>query len=104
DLLLRQKAASLSAGERRLVALARVLLRRAPLLILDEPEANLDMNAAARVLAVLRESTASQRMLILTHDPRFAALADRALEFRHAAEEGLSVTRVAEAAIEPARK
>jgi ATP-binding cassette subfamily C protein CydD len=81
DDLLQRQVSGLSSGERRLIALARVLLRDAPLVVLDEPEANLDMEAAAAAVAVLKEAARTRRLLILTHDARFAAIADRVLEF-----------------------
>ncbi|HEY1537444.1 MAG TPA: ATP-binding cassette domain-containing protein [Polyangiaceae bacterium] len=68
---------ALSMGERRAVALARVLLRKADVIILDEPEANLDGELRQRVMNVLRAAKAHCRMLIVTHDEAFAAIADR---------------------------
>ncbi len=81
DSLLKQRVSSLSAGQQRLVALARVLLRRSPLVVLDEPEANLDVDSVARVLEVLCEVSREQRLLILTHDSRFTEVAQRVLRF-----------------------
>jgi ABC-type multidrug transport system fused ATPase/permease subunit len=75
--LLQRAVMSLSVGERRVVALARVLLRKSDLVILDEPEANLDGELRRRVLKALREAKAQSRMLIVTHDDSFAAIADR---------------------------
>jgi len=80
--LAKRTASSLSAGERRLVALARVLLRDSPVLVLDEPEANLDAGARRRALEVLRRVASARRLLILTHDDDFAALASRTLRFQ----------------------
>ncbi len=68
---------SLSMGERRVIALARVLLRQSKLVILDEPEANLDATLRQHVVAVLRKAKPHCRMLIVTHDDAFAAIADR---------------------------
>ena len=75
--LLERTVMSLSVGERRAVALARVLLRKSQLVILDEPEANLDGSLRTRVMTVLREAKSQCRMLIVTHDDAFAAIADR---------------------------
>jgi len=82
--LLARRVTSLSAGERRMVALARALLRDVELTVLDEPEANLDAAARERVIETLRRgrSHAPTRMLVLTHDAAFAALCDRTIRFR----------------------
>jgi thiol reductant ABC exporter CydC subunit len=57
----------LSAGERARVALARALLTRADLLLLDEPTAHLDAERAAAVLDLLAADERS--VLLVTHDP-----------------------------------
>ncbi len=59
--------ARLSAGERQRLALARVLLRPAPILALDEPTANLDAITEKRVLANLFASTHGRTLLLITH-------------------------------------
>ncbi|WP_239521698.1 thiol reductant ABC exporter subunit CydC [Geodermatophilus sabuli] len=71
---------TLSPGELQRVALARALVRvrrGARLLLLDEPTAHLDADAAARVAAVLAGLRGTVSMLLVTHDPALAALADR---------------------------
>jgi ABC-type multidrug transport system fused ATPase/permease subunit len=75
--LLERTVMSLSVGERRVVALIRVLLRKSDLVILDEPEANLDGELRQRVMRTLRNAKGQCRMLIVTHDDAFAAIADR---------------------------
>ncbi len=71
----------LSAGQRRLVALARVLLGKQTLLVLDEPETSLDPESRERVADALRDAARSRRMLIATHDRTIAGVADRVLRF-----------------------
>jgi len=69
----------LSAGEAQRVALARAYVRDAPLLIADEPTAHLDAVTAAAVADALMELAAGRTLLLVTHRPQLAALADRAL-------------------------
>jgi thiol reductant ABC exporter CydD subunit len=86
---------TLSAGEQRRVALARALLRRAPLLLLDEPTAHLDEDAAKVVVGALATLPRSCTVLVATHDRRLLAAVDRALELRDGV---LHELRAAEAA------
>ena len=68
---------ALSAGERRRVALARAFLRDAPLVLLDEPTADLDPESAsivANAVDVLREG---RTVLLVAHRPELADRADR---------------------------
>jgi len=73
---------TLSAGERRRVALARAFLRAAPLLLLDEPTAHLDGEAAEAVVDVLASLPRERTLLVATHDARVLRAADRVLELR----------------------
>ncbi len=59
----------LSSGERQKVMIARALASAAPIVLLDEPLANLDIGAALRLLLLLRDLTRSGRTLVVTmHD------------------------------------
>ncbi|MFH9422911.1 heme ABC transporter ATP-binding protein [Streptomyces sp. NPDC017529] len=71
---------ALSGGERARVALARVLAQRAPLLLLDEPTAALDLRHQELVLRVCRErAAAGAAVAVVLHDLGLAgAYADRA--------------------------
>ena len=72
----------LSAGQRRRLALARLLLQSHPFWLLDEPTEGLDAATAADVLARLRILGEGRAWLMATHLKREAALADRLLILR----------------------
>lgn len=67
----------LSAGQRQRIALARAFLRDAPIVLLDEPTANLDLETAAAVMDSIRHLAAGRTVLIAAHRPELVALADR---------------------------
>lgn len=72
-----ERGGGLSGGERRRLGLARALLSDAPIVLLDEPTANLDVEAELLLLPILRRLTAGRTALIATHSDAVAALADR---------------------------
>ncbi len=80
ETMLGEGGGGLSVGERQRVALARAFLREAPLLLLDEPTANLDGGTEAEVVAALRRLVAGRTVLLVAHRPALVALADRELE------------------------
>lgn len=75
---------NLSGGQRRRIALARAMLRTAPVLVLDEPTTGLDDAATARIMAPLRHLSAGRTTFLITHDRRLAALADLVLHLTDA--------------------
>ena len=68
---------TLSTGERQRIALARAFLRDAPLVVLDEPTANLDPASAKIVADAIERLRAGRTMLLIAHDAALAALAER---------------------------
>jgi thiol reductant ABC exporter CydD subunit len=71
--------AGLSTGERQRVALARAFLRDAPVLLLDEPTANLDGQTEEAVLAAVRTLMVGRTVIIAAHRPSLLNLADRVI-------------------------
>ena len=67
----------LSAGELQRIALARAFVRDAPLVILDEPTANLDAANAALVGEAVERLCEHRTVLLIAHRPELAASADR---------------------------
>lgn len=73
-------AYSLSGGQKQLLALASVLVRRPSLVIADEPTTLLDLGNARRIGRLLIDELPSQLVLV-THDLELAARCDIALRF-----------------------
>jgi ATP-binding cassette, subfamily C, bacterial CydD len=67
----------LSAGQARRLGLARVFLRNAPLVILDEPTAHLDAESAGHVAAAIDGYRGRCTMLLISHSAELAAHCDR---------------------------
>jgi ATP-binding cassette subfamily C protein CydCD len=61
------QGASLSGGQRQRLAVARTLLTRADIVLLDEPTAHLDEDSASRMMADLRLATSDQATVLVTH-------------------------------------
>ena len=75
-----ERVRGFSQGMRQRLALARMVLRRPPLLLLDEPYSGLDERAKDLVDELIRESTqAGGTAVLATHDPSRGRFADRLL-------------------------
>jgi ATP-binding cassette, subfamily C, bacterial CydC len=86
DTLVGDDGLKLSGGERQRVAIARVFLKDAPILILDEATANLDAATESEVLANVRDFARGKTMLVISHRPAALELADRVITLTAAAD------------------
>jgi iron complex transport system ATP-binding protein len=68
----------LSTGQKRLVLIARALVSKAPLLLLDEPTSNLDLGNKYRVISILRKIVDERDITVITagHDIDLALSSD----------------------------
>ena len=74
----------LSGGQKQRVAIARALAGSAPIILADEPTANLDSQVGAQVLELFRDLAKREdlALLIVTHDPKVRDVADRVARIR----------------------
>lgn len=77
DVRLGEDGATLSAGERARLALARVVLADRPYVLLDEPTAHLDPETERVIGETVRELGRRSGVVVVAHRPALAALADR---------------------------
>jgi len=89
DTIIGERGATLSGGQRQRIAIARVIIRNAPILILDEPMTGLDVESESKVRDALNRLMAGGTCLLVTHDLQAVAEADLIL----ALEEGRIVER-----------
>jgi putative ABC transport system ATP-binding protein len=74
----------LSGGQKQRVAIARALAGSPPVILADEPTANLDTVVGTQVLELFRDlaKSESRGLVIVTHDPKVRAVADRVVGIR----------------------
>ncbi len=77
---LNERGSGLSGGERHRIGLARAWLKEAPILVLDEPTADLDAQAEAELIARLPALFKGRTVILSSHSPRLCALADQVVE------------------------
>jgi ATP-binding cassette subfamily B protein len=76
DTVVGERGATLSAGQRQRIAIARAAIRRAPILIFDEATTGLDEENEQMVLESLRRVSRGRTTFWITHDLRLASRAD----------------------------
>ncbi|MEO8456566.1 MAG: ABC transporter ATP-binding protein [Chloroflexota bacterium] len=82
----------LSGGEQQRVAIARALANDCPLILADEPTANLDSKTGSIIVQLLRTLATEQRtVLIATHDDSIAQRADEVIDMRDGKLTGVAV-------------
>ena len=77
DTILGERGATLSGGQKQLIAISRALLKDAPILILDEPTSALDVGTEAEVMRGLRQLMAHRTTIIIAHRLSTIRSADR---------------------------
>ncbi|WP_304047426.1 ABC transporter ATP-binding protein [Jatrophihabitans endophyticus] len=78
-----ERGASMSSGQRQLIALARAQLADPTLLLLDEATSNLDLATESRVNAAMRRVARDRTTIVIAHRLQTAQVADRIAVFEH---------------------
>ena len=81
---LHQGVNKLSGGQMQRVSIARALMNRPPIILADEPTANLDHDTADTVLSILRDTCATEgaTVLVATHDFHVLSYCQRIVKLR----------------------
>jgi putative ABC transport system ATP-binding protein len=82
DHIKKHQARELSGGELQRLALARALASDRPIILADEPSANLDRKNTENVADLLGSVTAEALIVVATHDPLLVARVDDVVEMR----------------------
>lgn len=74
----------MSGGQKQRVAIARAVASRPPILLADEPTANLDSQVGLQIMELFRNTAKQfdQGLVIVTHDPNVRRFADRVVRIR----------------------
>ncbi|MGH3822477.1 MAG: ABC transporter ATP-binding protein [Pseudonocardiaceae bacterium] len=78
-----QRGRLLSGGQRQRIAIARAMIRDAPILLLDEPTTSLDADAAQRILTPLRRLMSGRTTIIISHNLLTVNDADQIIYLEH---------------------
>jgi ATP-binding cassette subfamily B protein len=78
-----QRGRLLSGGQRQRIAIARAMIRNAPLLILDEPTTGLDAQASEHILTPLRRLMTGRTTIIISHNLTTVTDVDQIIYLHH---------------------
>lgn len=75
------KVSKLSGGQKQRVAIARALAKETPIIVCDEPTANLDSKSSKEIIKILKEISKDKLVIMVTHDfPSVEKIATRVVK------------------------
>lgn len=77
DLLVGEKGATLSGGQRQAIGIARSLLPNPPVLMFDEPTSSMDLNSEKRFISRLNSYAQNKTLILVTHRTSLFSIVDR---------------------------
>ena len=77
DLMLADRGEGLSGGQKQSIAMARALVGKPPVIVLDEPTSSVDTDTESRLMNNLRAEFQGRTLILITHRPSLLALVDR---------------------------
>jgi len=83
DTVVGERGVQLSGGQKQRVSLARALIRKSPVLVLDDPLSAVDAKTEARILDTLDEERAMRSLVLVTHRVAAAKRCDRIVVLDH---------------------
>ena len=79
DLQLRERGEGLSGGQKQALAIARGLVKKTPMLMMDEPTSSIDTRSEQKLIFNLKRELKDSTLLLVTHRPTMLELVDRVI-------------------------
>ena len=79
DTILRENSTNISGGQKRLISLARTVLKPADILLFDEISSSLDPNTTKSIINTLKKLKKEHTIIIITHKKEIMEIADKTI-------------------------
>ena len=91
-LVLKERGESLSGGQRQAISLARALVRRPPIMLLDEPTSSMDARSEQAFIQRFRQTQLAGTLLIITHRTSLLTMVDKVIILEQGKLAGMGTT------------
>ncbi len=89
---LSERGESLSGGQRQAVSLARAIVKKPPILILDEPTSSMDAKSEQKFVAKLKDADFDTTLIVITHRTSLLTLVDKVIIMENGQVAGIGST------------